>query len=259
MYEDHRCFEAPYKESTQIWRYMNFKKFESLLDQKALFFAKAVKFEDPYEGLFSEATLINARSLAENCDDVSVEKGISQSLPQISKYRRELTFLNCWHMSKYESAAMWKIYAKDSTGISIQSSFKNLKESFSESQHTVYIGVVNYIDWNKDKIPIDNYMYPYLNKRKSFECERELRALVYAHQQTERTLYYEGRPVKVPTIKPLDGNGIFVTVSLKTLIEKIYVSPKSSDWFKNRVKKVLKKHDLDKEVIKSDLYNDPVY
>ena len=33
-----------------IWRYMNLKKFESLLNYRALFFCRADRFSDPFEG-----------------------------------------------------------------------------------------------------------------------------------------------------------------------------------------------------------------
>lgn len=259
MYEEHPCFISPKSDSALIWRYMNFQKFESILNEKAIFFAKAIKFEDPYEGLFSEATMVDVCSSAENCEEISIEKMMAQSLPKISKDMKELVFVNCWHMSKHESAAMWKLYAQNKAGIAIQSNFEKLKACFSGSHDTVFIGKVRYIDWNNDKIPRNNYFYPYLYKRKSFECERELRALVYAHQQTEMTLSYKGKNVSVPTIKPLEGNGKLVTVSLETLIEKVYVSPKSSKRFENKIKKALKQHDLNIEVIKSDLYKDPIY
>lgn len=37
-------------DSDFIWKYMNLEKFVSLLDTRSLFFTRADKFEDPYEG-----------------------------------------------------------------------------------------------------------------------------------------------------------------------------------------------------------------
>ena len=42
---------------TQLWRFIDFPKFVSLLDQRALFFTRADKLEDPFEGTWSNATL----------------------------------------------------------------------------------------------------------------------------------------------------------------------------------------------------------
>ena len=119
MYKEHPCCKSPDKESTMIWRYMDFCKFESLLDNKALFFAKSSNFEDPLEGLFSDATLDDLFSLAKSHDRNSIENWLAENLSPISKYMKEMTFINCWHVSEYESAAMWKLYSKDKAGISI--------------------------------------------------------------------------------------------------------------------------------------------
>ena len=84
---------------------------------------------------------------------------------------------------------------------------------------------------------------PFVYKRRSFEHEHEIRAMVLVHngEKNEKT------------------SGIYVSVSLNTLIEKIYVSPKAPKWFLDLVKSVSKKYGLDKEVIQSNLYNGLVY
>lgn len=50
MYKEHPVFQQPNNENIKIWRYMDFTKFMSLLDTKKLFFTRADKFEDPFEG-----------------------------------------------------------------------------------------------------------------------------------------------------------------------------------------------------------------
>lgn len=40
------------------------------------------------------------------------------------------------------------------------------------------IGLVKYIDYDKDVFPLDNTFYPFTHKRKSFEHEREVRFLI---------------------------------------------------------------------------------
>lgn len=49
MYETHPAFQQPSRE-TMIWRYMSFAKFVSLLEKKALFFARLDRLGDPFEG-----------------------------------------------------------------------------------------------------------------------------------------------------------------------------------------------------------------
>ncbi len=41
----------------KIWRYLDFTKFLSYLDKKALFFTRADKLDDIFEGKFTDACL----------------------------------------------------------------------------------------------------------------------------------------------------------------------------------------------------------
>lgn len=40
----------------ELWRYMDFSKFVSMLQQKALWFTRLDQFPDPYEGLLTKPT-----------------------------------------------------------------------------------------------------------------------------------------------------------------------------------------------------------
>ena len=52
MYAQRNSLMTP-DEDAILWRYMTFTKFASLLTKKALFFARADKFGDPFEGSLS--------------------------------------------------------------------------------------------------------------------------------------------------------------------------------------------------------------
>ncbi len=258
MYNERPNFEAPDNELTTVWRYMNFAKFVSLLDQKALFFARSSMFEDPFEGLYSNANL-NEISSIEKLDENSNLLQNMRLLLNISLAKREHIFLSCWHMSEFESAAMWGLYSKDGMSLSIQSNFKRLKACFSQCQYKVSIGVVKYIDWNKDRIPYDNMFWPFSYKRKSFEHEHEIRALIDVFMEVGDEAYQIDKDSKIQKIESFVNNGVYVKVDLVTLIDKIFVSPKSPKWFLNLVKSVSQKYGLDKEVVQSNLYDGPLY
>ena len=49
MYKEHRACNPPSSDAI-LWRYMDFTKYVSLLEKRALFFARADKLEDPFEG-----------------------------------------------------------------------------------------------------------------------------------------------------------------------------------------------------------------
>ena len=56
MYEEHPSFKSP-PDDAVLWRYMDFTKFVSLLDKRALFFVRADKLGDPFEGTITKVNV----------------------------------------------------------------------------------------------------------------------------------------------------------------------------------------------------------
>ena len=52
MYEEHPACTSP-PPNAILWRYMDFMKYVSLLDRKALFFGRVDKLGDPFEGFYT--------------------------------------------------------------------------------------------------------------------------------------------------------------------------------------------------------------
>jgi len=257
-YQEHYVFESP-EENTKIWHYMNFTKFLSLLEKKALYFVTVEKLseDDKFEGsipvldaaLLQKAREFKRKEFEKIYGPAALEKlfgQIKEGQPLFTdKFMMRSTLINCWHMNTTEYAAMWKLYAKTiliDEGVAIQSTFKRLAESFRNYADPVYIGKVKYIDYLKDRIHLENAFYPFVFKRKSFEYERELRACIF----------------KI-TPYPFKDKGEYIPVELNELIERIYVSPTAEDGFKELVESVVSRYDLDKNVIRSDLAAKPLY
>ncbi|AKB35581.1 hypothetical protein MSSAC_0991 [Methanosarcina siciliae C2J] len=84
---------------------------------------------------------------------------------------------------------MWKLYSDLENGIAIQSTFKNLKECFFEDEPDVVIGKVEDLNYNEDSIPWGNKLYiykPFMYKRRSFEYENEIWAIVFVRNEEKR-------------------------------------------------------------------------
>jgi len=176
-----------------------------------------------------------------------------KNLKDISDIQRNLrknTVMNCWHINEYESAAMWRLYLKSDEGVAIQSTFKRLKDSLNSYPEDVYIGQVKYVDYKRNIIPEGNLFYPYTHKRKSFEYERELRAVI-GEMPVEAG--------KFDSKKELFDVGAYIPVYLDVLVERIFLPPQAPDWFGELVKSIIEKYDLKKEVVQSNLDEDPVY
>lgn len=180
-------------------------------------------------------------------DDVRKAYAERHDARQFVKARREQTFVNSWHAQDHESAAMWALYVKSGEGIAVESTYARFVKSLVEFQeHDVHIGMINYIDYQIESIPRENLLSPYIHKRKSFEYEKELRALISVPRSD-----CEGA---------VDSQaGIYVPIKLDVLINRIFVAPTAPDWTIELIRSVIKKYDLKIEVLQSSLSSKPLY
>jgi len=230
MYLDNKNIKLPQDPDTIVWKYLDLSKFLDLLLSRKLFMSRSDKFEDQYEGTFSEPTYEEIKKLSiDNPDFLN-----------FYKTHREKVAISSWHINEYESFAMWQIFTQNSEGLAIQSTIKRLQEALIlEKNHTQYIGEVNYIDYKKEYIPFDDMFFPFLFKRKSFQYEREVRIIT---------------DVADNNIKLNDG--LKINVDINQLIDKIYIHPKSENWYKNLVIQLVTQLGFDFEIEKSDLESD---
>ncbi|MDH3311594.1 MAG: hypothetical protein OEM28_00410 [Nitrosopumilus sp.] len=199
---------------------------------------------DPFEGSVSKANIKLRPSVYQN---KIPEKSLKQSSQFMEKIRYH-TYLNCWHMNENESDAMWKLYAKNNTGIAIQSTYKNLVGVLNENDE-VYIGAVNYIDYEKDWLPEGFTYWPFMHKQNSFKSENELRTILQRFPNIRN-----GISIDVP-----ESVGINIPIEIHDLIEDIYIAPTSPEWFYKLVNSILDKYELQKKVIFSKLSEKPMY
>ncbi len=55
------------------------------------------------------------------------------------------------------------------------------------------------------------------------------------------------------------GKGIWKYINLDRLIERIYIAPETPNWFAQLVENIIKKYEIEAEIIKSHLENEPFY
>lgn len=259
------AFIPPEPVDIKIWRYMDFTKFVSMLEEVGLFFTRLDRLGDPFEGSSPRADIAHRKKFWEGLADPAQVRGAQETLSQVLKWRRQWTYVNCWHMNEQESAAMWKLYARTEEAICVQSTYQRLRDCLNSSpsckNDCVFIGKVQYIDYDNESLPdADNFLHSVMHKRRSFAHERELRVVM------PRTPAVENEPIRLPP-DPLSEDfpndlpkiGVSVTLDIEHLIEKIYVAPSSSSWFDDLVRKVVLRHELDKFVKRSNLDADPFY
>jgi hypothetical protein len=230
MYITSPNIKLPEDPDTIVWKYLDLSKFLDLLLSKKLFMSRSDKFEDQYEGTFSEPTFEEIKKLAIN----------NPEFLNYYKTHREKVAISSWHINEYESFAMWQIFTQNSEGLAIQSTIGRLQKALKpETNLKQYIGQVNYIDYKKEYIPFDDLFFPFLFKRKSFQYEREVR-IISDTSDTAITI----------------NDGIKINVDISQLIDKIYIHPKSENWYKNLVIELVSKLGFDIAIEKSDLESD---
>ncbi|QLC67684.1 hypothetical protein LPB248_15630 [Flavobacterium sp. LPB0248] len=230
MYLNNPNIKLPDDPDTIVWKYLDLSKFLDLLLSKKLFMSRSDKFEDQYEGTFSEPTYEEIKKLAAD----------NPEFLNYYKTHREKVAISSWHINEYESFAMWQIFTKNNEGLAIQSTIRRLQKAVKpENNFDQYIGEVNYIDYKKEYIPFDDLFFPFLFKRKSFQYEREVRIL----SDTSKS------DIKL-------NDGLKINVDINQLIEKIYIHPKSENWYKKLVIELVERLGFGFEIEKSDLESD---
>jgi hypothetical protein len=260
MYLKHGSEELPDDLDALIWRYMDFPKFVYMLESQSLFFCRPDYLDDRFEGTWGPASLQNIeQELTELVKKGrTVIGGVDRQLQghkRSAALMRQCTAVNCWHLSQYESEAMWKLYIYAHQGIAVCSSVSKLIGSFPDDKALlVHVGKVKYIDFDTEPIPAGNLLTPFLYKRKSFEHERELRAVAGKAEITESDDSFSLKVLNEPFSKP----GEDVAVDLSELIASIHLAPGSPAWMERLVASVASRYGLDVPVVRSKLDDEPV-
>lgn len=237
----HPCFPQPEDNQMKVWRYLDLSKFINLLMTKKLFLSRIDVLSDLYEGSLTKQNY--------NSKQIEIERlhqnGNKSHGPSHQKMR-ESFYVNCWRIDNIESEAMWKLYCPLNDGVAIQTTYERLVKSLTDKDE-VYIGAVNYLDYDSQSFPSGNVFYPIMHKRKAFEHEKEIR-LVMAKSD-----YWAEEDFENPDF------GLTINWNPSIHVEKIYVNPYASNWYFETVNKLVKKLNLNVEVEWSKLKAEPLY
>lgn len=251
----HPVFVPPDDPNAKIWRYMDFTKFVSMLENGGLFFCRADKLGDRFEGSYPKSQLAIRAEMESRFPEFSKQDW--SNTEEINRFYTKWTMLSCWHMNSHESAAMWKIYTMTKESIAIRSTFAKLRDKLDEKY---FIGEVKYMDYENDVMPQGNMLFPFVHKRLSFAHEREVRALT--QQLPPEIMNHAYRSdghwsIADSLVQPPDG--IWKVMNLVELIDAVFVAPDAPSWFKELVGQVLGRYSFQIAVTQSSLDDDPLY
>ena len=133
MYNNDLSATPPNDVNSKIWRYMDISKLLSLLEEEKLYFNRANNFEDPSEGKYPPPNQEILKNWIDGGQDVN-KKRWSYLLKSGNTVIRSTVGINCWHINKHESMAMWKLYSMKDQGIAITSTYIKLKDSIEDKK-----------------------------------------------------------------------------------------------------------------------------
>jgi hypothetical protein len=299
----------PYTESDHIetvppeaklWRYMSFAKFMNMLMLDQLHFHVASGFNDDFEGTVPEAVKeVMEEEYAEAAENGDFPENGLEEHKKLIGVLRDITYLSCWHNKGHESAAMWSKYGNEDGAVAIESSVRNLRRALTPTEHQVHIGKVEYTIFNEDyreeseddlsDVDPDelnpkflltneeaNVFSSFLYKRKSFDYEDEIRAIIQNPSYAESKDEENALPIRIQTddgrkyLKDetdSDQNGIDPHITVSELIDKIHVSPGSHDWILQTIREAVKAkrglptadEEVESFVVESQLDDNPVF
>jgi len=262
MSEFPEVFELPADVDGYIWRYMDLSKFLSML-QGSLYFPRADRLgDDDYECTLPRGNLKKpydnrilhfGRTLTPKETEAPdfVEK-FESNFTYIATQVRQSCYVSCWHMNQNESAAMWKLYLSKNEGVAVRSTTGRLLKVTENHRGAmkpgfrgcIKVGVVRYIDFEEEAIPLNSHLNLLIYKRSSFRHEEELRAVHWGLNEPRGICSEPGQSL---------------AVDLSTLIEHVFVAPTSQSWFEGLVRNLVQQRfGLDLPVAKSAMSRGPL-
>jgi len=211
-----------------IWRYMELKRLQSMLEENAIFFSRADEQTDNLEGEYPDGMVAELERIFEG--------GIPSDDGDIYTFRewhnqKEIPsrLISCWSVGTTESRRMWTEYTDSKESIVICSTIGRLKNCFhNKIEPVVWIGKVRY-GKKENQLPssihkwnVNFWLYPFFAKRNCYSWENEVRAIINLALRKQAQLAHSKK-------------GCYVKADLHILIESVYIHPQSRGGLKGHV------------------------
>jgi len=233
----------------ELWRYIDFTQFVSLLENEELWFASVAEFFDPFEGALPVQT---RQSLADQLpEEIDEPERIVARLYDALRY---MTYASCWHQRNQETAAMWELYQDKGKEVAIKTTVRDFRRVLPERENLT-TGCVDYKEYDRGEMFTVNRVSSFFHKRPSFEHESEYRAVVSQFEVAD------GARIDSEYVDKIDREtppGVAIPVDLECLIQEVVVSPVAGGWMKSLAADVIDTYGLDEvEVRWSNLKDEP--
>lgn len=209
MYETDNLLKQPKKPDQYLWKYYAENRLLELLHSSELFFTHVPTFADGFEGLLPAKT--RASFIRWCIANGSAPAKAAQEATDYEKMRDDF-YASCWHVNDHESYLMWKVYANDSRGYAVRTTFERIQAAFDGFPGIIRGGSVEYVDFTEDDVGAGYAFDLVTTKDLPYRDESEFRLFFWNKESPNNT-------------HPTFEDGVKVPVDLSFLVECLYVSP----------------------------------
>ena len=227
--------DSKLNKSNILWRYLDLPKYLDLLRSKAIYFSRADRFPDKFEGVLTPSMRRALNKAYKNGESDYDADSLSREL-------KEGIYVNCWSLGAKDNMALWQLYSSLSTGVVVTTTINKLTMVSLEwaPNEQVEIFKVRYIDHfkNPDMI-VGTYSDPLRYKNSAYSFENEVRLVISRIEQNKNAKH-----------KP---DAIVLPVELKYLIRSVVVPPEAGQWFFELILDVTNRYEASITVHRSEL------
>lgn len=223
-----------------LWRYLDAAKYFDFLENSTLFFCRADKFADKFEGAFTP-------SLRQQIEQSYQENKIDYTYAKFKSRMRERVFINCWHRDRDDSAAMWALYGKSDCAVALTTTVGQLQDALLKRNlpYDLAIERVEYVKhWRDPALDIVPYARVFAYKTKAYEHEKEVRVLIdRSINEFDADISESGMPIQV------DG---------ASLMRSVVIAPEAPAWFDKLIRRSANRYGLSVPIHNSKLAGEPI-
>jgi hypothetical protein len=219
LHQTKEVFTLP-PSDTILWKYADYWKIAGLFLHGQLYFRRADKLPDIYEGRFTEANETQRSSLfADAFQDLGL--GNAKPILEIQESNRAHVFLNCWHKNTEENQEMWAAYTAGPDSVVLVT---NVASLFAATPSFCRGADVHYIE-ESEPLPEMHSLAPLVHKRRDpYAFEREFRLIVQRAHRESVDLNSEA------------DFGRLISTDPKKLLHQVRLHPRASVEFKSKVR-----------------------
>ncbi|MBI5460655.1 MAG: hypothetical protein HY941_00530 [Gammaproteobacteria bacterium] len=223
------------KDGSPLRRYVDFAKYVDILRTGSLYFRRADRFTDRFEGALTP-------SIRRAIDEAHRTRPDAEDANTFYDKGRKGTYVSCWTFGAKDNMALWQLFGGTTASVAIHTNVERLTKLCLSWQENVLITQVQYIDHfeNPDMV-VGRYSDLLKFKHLAYDFEREVRIMI------PKTATWKENPEDM--LKPIGA--------LHDLVTSVTVAPDAKQWFIDLVKDVSDRYGLKVPIRQSQLASLP--